>query len=151
MNDKQLKHLAEKHFFLGKKLTIQEESALRSSKYADIVKVKSSFESLYEQVIDDAPAPRQRKKSYKHHFYTGVNKRDLIDLLDDIEMEFDLDINNGSPNKYASIDLQELKQFILRYASKNLLDDTTQAVVNKITTPEASITDIFHTLYSHTY
>jgi hypothetical protein len=152
MNDKQLKHLAEQHFFLGKRLTLEEAVLLKNSKYKNVVKAKDKFTSLYEEATEDTlPPPRKRDRSYRHHFCTNVNKRDIADLVDEIEIEFNLDIDNISPDKYKQVNLDNMKQFISSYAGKNIMDDNTQCVIDEITRPESTIVDILHTLYTYSY
>jgi len=151
MNNKQLKKLAEQHFYLGKTLTPQEKFLLESSKYKKIVKNKNTkFNKVMEQYsnfLEEEPQFKPRYVKRKKMFVPGINKDNINDLIDDIEEKYNLGIENPSPAKYNNVDLEDVKHFITQFAEKNVFDKPTQLEINDVLDSD-SIYTILHKLYS---
>ena len=149
MNNKQLKRLAEKHFYLGKELTPEETFLLENSKYKSIVKKETKFSKMLEQYsYGEQEQPFKVKYTKRRRMSSpGIDKSVVRDLVDDIEDKFNLGIENPSPGKYDSINVDEVKQFIQQYADKNLFDGNMLREVKDIMDSE-TVYDILHKLYT---
>lgn len=151
MNKKQLKKLAEQHFYLGRSLTPEQKFLLESSKYKKIVKNKNTkFNKVMEQFsnfIEEEPQFKPRYVKRKRMAVPGINKSNINDLVDDIEEKYNLGIENPSHTKYQSVDLEDLKQFITQFADKNVFDRPTQLEINDVLDSD-SVYTILHKLYS---
>lgn len=149
IKEKNLKRLAEQHFFLGKKLTPEETFLLENSKYKSIVKKDSKFSKMLEQYnYGEQEEPFKPRTVKRRRMYTpGVDKRTINDLVDDIEDKYNLGIENASPSKYKAVNVDEIKQFIQQYADKNVLDSTTSREITNVLDSD-SVYTILHKLYS---
>lgn len=149
IKEKQLKRLAEQHFFLGKKLTPNEAFLLESSKYKGIVKKERKFSKMLEQYsFGEQEEPFKPRTVKRKRMYTpGIDKLVINDLVDDIEDKYNLGIENPSPSKYAAVNVDELKQFIQQYADKNVFDGTTSQEIKDVLDSD-SVYTILHKLYS---
>lgn len=126
--DKTLKRLAEQHFFFGKTLNLKESNMLKNSKYSNILNenVKNILENTEEAEAKEKSA---RKRS---PLRPGLDKKALMDLIDDVELEFNLDLSNPSPFKYKKIDTGKLKDFIRKYINTYFTDEDTLEHVSRI-------------------
>jgi hypothetical protein len=149
MNKKQLKRLAEKHFYLGKKLTPEESFILENSKYKNIVKKETKFSKMLEQYsYGEQEQPFKVKYTKRRRMaIPGIDKSVVRDLVDDIEDRFNLGIENSSPGKYNNVDVNEVKQFIQQYADKNLFDGNMLREVQDVMNSE-TVYDVLHKLYT---
>lgn len=149
IKEKNLKRLAEQHFFLGKKLTPEETFLLENSKYKGIVKKDGKFSKMLEQYnYGEQEEPFKPRTVKRRRMYTpGVDKRTINDLVDDIEDKYNLGIENASPSKYKAVNVDEVKQFIQQYADKNVLDSTTSREITNVLDSD-SVYTILHKLYS---
>jgi len=149
IKEKQLKRLAEQHFFLGKKLTPNEAFLLESSKYKGIVKKERKFGKMLEQYsFGEQEEPFKPRTVKRKRMYTpGIDKSVINDLVDDIEDKYNLGIENPSPSRYEAVNVDELKQFIQQYADKNVLDGTTSQEIKDVLDSD-SVYTILHKLYS---
>jgi hypothetical protein len=149
MNNKQLKRLAEKHFYLGRKLTPEESFLLENSKYKSIVKKESKFSKMLEQYsFGEQEQPFKVKYTKRRRMsIPGIDKSIVRDLVDDIEDKFNIGIENSSPAKYDSVNVDEVKQFIQQYADKNLFDGNMLREVKDVMDSE-TVYDILHKLYT---
>lgn len=134
MNKKQLKKLAEDHYYTGKKLTPEEVFLLEQSKYKGIVKKESNFKKIFEYF---ATPYKEEENSYtaplrkwKRMRMPSLNRRGVGSLIDEIEEKYGLGIENFSLTKYDTVNLEELKSFIKEYLDKNVLDTTTEKEIN---------------------
>lgn len=156
MNAKQLKTLAEAHFFTGKELTDEEYNFLKESKYSHIIKRGVNFDKLFEYALPTDEANHQTTKTYQKRRYAGFNfgvdKNDVDHLIDMVEDHFDLGVDNPSTKKYANVNVDELKSFILKHSDDEGLGGGTaeyiQRIVNK---PNADVYDIMKRLYALGY
>jgi len=149
IKEKNLKRLAEQHFFLGKKLTPEETFLLENSKYKSIVKKERKFNKMLEQYnYGEQEEPFRPRTVKRRRMYTpGIDKRAINDLVDDIEDKYNLGIENPSPSKYEAANVNEVKQFIQQYADKNVLDGTTSREIKDVLDSD-SVYTILHKLYS---
>lgn len=149
IKEKNLKRLAEQHFFLGKKLTPEETFLLENSKYKGIVKKETKFAKMLEQYSygeqEETFKPRTSKR--RRMYTPGIDKAVINDLVDDIEDKYNLGIENPSPSKYEGVKLEDIKQFIQQYADKNVLDGTTSREIKDVLDSD-SVYTILHKLYS---
>lgn len=149
IKEKNLKRLAEQHFFLGKKLTPEETFLLENSKYKNIVKRDTKFSKMLEQYnYGEQEEPFKPRTVKRKRMYTpGIDKKAINDLVDDIEDKYNLGIDNPSPAKYQTVNLDEVKQFIQQYADKNILDSSTAREIADVVDSD-SVYTILHKLYS---
>lgn len=126
--DKTLKRLAEEHFFLGRALNFKESTLLQRSNYSNIV--KENVNSISESHDSDSESSETKKR--KHYSHPGLNRKEIEDLIDDVELEFNLDLSNPSPFKYKKIDPTKLKDYIRKYISSYFQDEDTLNHVTKI-------------------
>jgi len=147
-----IKILAEKHFFQGKKLTAKEKFILENSKYRDLVdhtKVKDlEFNKILEEVGIETET-EFKPKTYKRFRMgcPGVDKRAIMELVNDIERSFNLGIDNGNPMKYDSVNLQSLKQYIQDFSNKNVFDSGTKCEIDQVLKCD-DVYDVMLRLYS---
>jgi hypothetical protein len=157
-NRKYLKRLAEQHFFFGKKLTVEESFLLKNSPYSKLVKenrrtVDNVIENVmkgenYKQEEDEIETPKKLKKLRGIH--VGLDRQAIKDLIDDVELEFDLDLTNPSPFKYHKVDPIKLKDFIRKTANMDVNDVPTLDHINSIINREDlnSSLDVLYRLYT---
>ena len=157
MNSKQLKYLAEAHFFAGKKLTDDEYNMLTESKYAHLIKKRGKFDEIFESTLPASEEVNyELPKAYQKRKYTGfnlgINKHDVDHLIDMVEDQFNLGIDNTSTRKFMSVNIDQLKKYILAHVDEEGLDNGTKerihAIVNK---PDADVYDIMKGLYALGY
>ncbi len=150
MDKKEIKLLAEQHYFGGKVLTTEEYGILMDSKYHNIVKPLDMFTQIVEDVIkNEEPKPPRKRRGY--NFAAGLDKRSLKDLVDKIEEVFDLDINNSSPSKYRKVDMDSFKRVIQEYADRNIFDENTKSYITGLLDPKSTVYSILDSLYMRTY
>lgn len=152
MNKKQLKQLAEQHFYLGRKLTAQEKFLLENSKYKNVIKNNNTrFGKIMEQYSDyygeEEPKFEIRTVKRKRMFTPGIDRNNVKELIDEVEEKFNLGIENPDFRKYSGVNMDELKLFIQQYADKNIMSHATQHEINEILDSDSAIT-ILHKLYS---
>ncbi len=155
-NRKYLKQLAEQHFFFGKKLTVEESALLKNSPYSKIVKEnRRTVDNIIEQVMKgeeykekEFTTPKKLKKLRGIH--VGLDRQAIKDLIDDVELEFDLDLTNPSPFKYHKVDPTKLKDFIRKTANMDINDGPTLDHINSIINREdlKSPLNILYRLYT---
>ena len=157
-NRKYLKRLAEQHFFLGKKLTVEESYLLKNSPYSKLVKEnRRTVDNIIEHVMkgeeykneeSEMEAPKKLKKLRGIH--VGLDRQAIKDLIDDVELEFDLDLTNPSPYKYHRIDPIKLRDFIRKTANLDINDSPTLDHINSIVNREDhnSPIEILYRLYT---
>lgn len=152
--DKTAKHLAEEHFFFKKPLTLEEEKILKNSKYSKLINksYKKTVDSIIENVTEGKPLktkesiPTQKRKRSIH---IGLNKQELRDLIDDVEMEFNLDLSNPSPFKFDKVNPVKLKDYIRKYANLYVEDlDTLEHINSIINKEELDSIGILYRLYN---
>jgi hypothetical protein len=156
MNTKQLKHLAEAHFFSGKKLTNDEYNMLKESKYSHLIKKRGKFDEIFESTLPAEEVSYDLPKSYQKRkfngFNLGVNKKDIDHLIDMVEDQFDLGIDNTSTRKFMNVDVNKLKGYVLKHAEEEGFDkgmlEHIDRIVNK---PGVDIYDIMKGLYALGY
>jgi hypothetical protein len=150
MNSKEIKHLAEAHYFTGKKLTDEEYNLLKESKYSHLIALRSEFDTLLEDALPEAtyelPESYTKKKRKRHGFYVGVNRGAINHLIDMVEDHFNLGIDNVSTRKYAAVDLDELKSYILKYADDENLSGATIEQLRHVTN-KGDVYDVLKSLY----
>jgi hypothetical protein len=152
VNKKEIKLLAEQHYFGGKVLTTEEYGILKGSKYHSIVKPIDEFTQLVEDVITGEAGRRKIcRRSRRYNFAAGLDKRSLKDLVDEIEEKFDLDINNSSPSKYRKVEIESFKRFIQEYTDRNIFDDNTKSYITGLLDPKSTVYSILDSLYMRTY
>jgi hypothetical protein len=156
MNAKQLKILAEAHFFTGKELTDEEYNSLKESKYSHLVKRGINFDKLFEYALPTNEENHELPKVYQKRRYAGfnigVNKNDIDHLIDMIEDRFDLGVDNTSTKKYANVNVDELKSFILKHGDdEGLGNNTTEHIQRIINKPGVDVYDIMKRLYALGY
>ena len=117
--DKTLKRLAEQHFFFGKTLNLKEAQKLGFTQ-ADILKNTEGSES------------KEKSSNKRSPLRPGLDKKELLDLIDDVELEFNLDLSNPSPFKYKKLDTGKLKDFIRKYINTYFTDEDTLEHVSRI-------------------
>jgi len=152
MNAKQLKNLAEAHIFTGRELTDEEYNLLKESKYASVIKRKTEFDKLLE-FANPGEVSYELPKSYQKRKYTGfnlgVNKKDVDHLIDMVEDRFNLGIDNPSTRKFIEVNVEELKNFILKHGEDEGLDKGTIEHVHRIVSkPNADVYDVMKGLYA---
>ena len=149
MNSKELKHLAEAHYFTGKKLTDEEYNLLKESKYSHLIALRSEFDTLLEDALPDVTQelPKAYTHKRKHHgFHVGVDKGSVNHLIDMVEDHFNLGIDNVSTKKYALVNLDELKRYILKHAVDENLNKATLEQLRHVTN-KADVYDVLKCLY----
>jgi hypothetical protein len=138
MNKKDIKQLAEDYFFRGKKITAEERNILKESKYSRVLRNDTPvFDSMFENVVtsmeeekDEAPyRPFKAAKKPYSHFHTGIQRKAVKDLGDEIDDALDLDITNFSPSKFREVDVNVLKTLIKNYADKHVFDKVTKQFI----------------------
>ena len=152
--DKSIKRLAEDHFFFKKVLNLKEEKALKASKYASLINKKyvSTFDNIMENVKEEkdltTKVEQKPEKKYRS-IHIGLNREELKDLIDDIELEFNLDLSNPSPFKFDKVDPIKLKDYIRKYSNLYIDDIDTLEHINKIINKEElNSIDILYRLYN---
>jgi|688.fasta_scaffold84604_3 hypothetical protein len=152
--DKTAKHLAEEHFFFKKPLTLEEEKILENSKYSRLINksYKKTVDSIIENVTEGKPLKKEEivpTKKRKRGIHIGLNKEELRELIDDVEIEFNLDLSNPSPFKFDKVDPVKLKDYIRKYANLYVDDLDTLEHINKIINSESlGSIDILYRLYN---
>ena len=137
-NRKYLKRLAEQHFFFGKKLTVEESALLKASPYSKLVNEnRRTVDNIIENVMKgedykekEIETPNKLKKLRGIHI--GLDRNAIKDLIDDVELEFDLDLTNPSPFKFHKVDPTKLKDFIRKCANLDIKDANTLDHINSI-------------------
>jgi hypothetical protein len=151
MNNKQLKNIAEAHVYTGKELTDEEYNALKESKYSHLIKRTLNFDKLLEFATpteESATAAPKARRKYSG-FNLGVNKQDVDHLIDMVEDRFKLGVDNSSTRKFADVNLEELKNFILKHGDDEGFDTGTDERIHRIITkPNADVYSIMKGLYS---
>jgi hypothetical protein len=150
--EKQLKKIAEKHYYRKVPLTLMEFNLLKSSKYSNIIDENNikTFDTILEKSFkkDEDFIQRPNLNIKKSNLYAGLDKFAIEDLVDEIEIEFDLGVNNKSPFKFRSIDVQDIKAFIIKYIRFNVTNKyTKQFLENIINDDNTSTTNIMFRLY----
>lgn len=151
--DKTAKHLAEQHFFFKKSLNLEEQKILKSSKYSNIINKKhvSTVDNIIESSVKGKEVSEEKIQPTKKHrnIHIGLDREQLKDLIDDIELEFNLDLSNPSPFKFRKINPVKLKDFIRKYANLYMNDmDTLEHVNNIINKEKLNSIDILYRLYN---
>ena len=151
--DKTAKRLAEQHFFFKKSLNLEEQKILKSSKYANIINKKhvSTVDNIIESTAKGEEVSVEEIQPVKKHrsIHVGLDKEQLKDLIDDVELEFNLDLSNPSPFKFSKIDPVKLKDFIRKYANLYINDiDTLEHINNIINKEESNSTNVLYRLYN---
>jgi hypothetical protein len=135
MNKKEIKQLAEDYFFRGKKLSTEERNIIKESKYSRVLRDNTpTFDSMFENVAtsfqgdtDEASyRPFKASKKTYSHFHTGIQRKVVQDLGDEIDDALNLDITNFSPSKFREVDVNVLKTLIKNYADKHVFDKPTK-------------------------
>lgn len=151
MNDKQLKNLAEAHVFTGRKLTNDEYNMLTESKYSHLITKSGKFDEIFENALPPDEVSYKIPASYERRklgFNLGVNKSAIDHLIDMIEDHFQLGIDNVSTKKFMNVDVNELKQYILKHAEDEDFDAGTEERINKIVNkPNCDVYDIMRGIY----
>ncbi len=155
-NRKYLKQLAEQHFFFGKKLTVEESALLKNSPYSKIVKEsRRTVDNIIEQVMKGEEYKEKefttpKKLKTLRGIHVGLDRQAIKDLIDDVELEFDLDLTNPSPFKYHKVDPTKLKDFIRKTANMDINDGPTLDHINSIINREdlKSPLNILYRLYT---
>lgn len=148
IKDKTLKRLAESYFYLGKILTESEKNALKNSEYKNLLETTTSVVSEDASSVDEKKVPTTKKPT-RHSLHPGINKYgEISDLIDDLEMEFNLDLTNSSPFKYNSVDLVKFKDYIRKYITQYFTVKSNLLYVTKlINSPRKTVVDILYGLY----
>jgi hypothetical protein len=155
-NRKYLKRLADQHFFFGKKLTVEESALLKASPYSKLVNEnRRTVDNIIENVMKgedykekEIETPNKLKKLRGIHI--GLDRNAIKDLIDDVELEFDLDLTNPSPFKFHKVDPTKLKDFIRKCANLDIKDANTLDHINSIVNRDdvTSPIKILYRLYS---
>jgi hypothetical protein len=151
MNDKQLKTLAEAHVFTGRELSDEEYNALRESKYSHLIKRITTFEKLLEFATPNEGVSHELPKSYRKFsgFNLGVNKQGVDHLIDMVEDHFHLGVDNSSTRKFAEVNLEDLKNFILKHGDEEGFDrGTDERIHHIINKPNSDVYSIMKGLYA---
>jgi hypothetical protein len=153
MNAKQLKNLAEAHVFTGRELTDEEYNLLKESKYAKVVTRKTVFDKLLENALPGEEVTHELPAAYQKRRYAGfsfgADKHAVDDLIDMIEDRFDLGVENTSTRKYANVNVDELKNFILKHDDEEGIDSGTVEHIHRIINkPNADVYSILKGLYA---
>ena len=152
MNAKQLKNLAEAHIFAGRELTDEEYNLLKESRYANVVKRKTEFDKLLEHALPTEVSyelPKSYQKRKHTGFNLGVNKKEVDHLIDMVEDHFKLGIDNPSTRKFMEVNVEELKNFILKHGDDEGFDKGTDEHIHRIINkPNADVYDIMKGLYA---
>ena len=126
--ERELKRLAENHYYTGKALTYAQYDALKDTKYANIITKPSRFKSLIEGVGNE---PTEKPSRRKYHGM-GLDKGTIRNLIDDIEDKFELEVCNTSRRKFSDVDINELREFITTWSARNVMDKPTQQHIDDI-------------------
>lgn len=142
-----LKHLAEQHHCLDKKLTLGEEKLLLNSKYKNLVRRNTTFNSLFERCVNEQTesftAPKRKR------IFSGGNKKAIQALVDDVEETFGIGIENMSLTKFEDINFKEVQTHIMDYLNEHEEElrggtfDEIQSVVLK----SKNIYDLLRSIY----
>ncbi len=160
---KQIKRLAEQHFYRGRKLTNKERFMVENSPFAGVLlkdKSDTNFYKILEQyglenninLTDTKPATRNVTTEYKRGYLNmGVNRAYLRDLIDDIEDAFELGVYSNSLYKYSNVDAKNLKDYIKNHVSRNYVASEypgTASQINEIVSSDGDASDIMYKIYS---
>jgi hypothetical protein len=133
MNKRELKQLAEQHYFCGRKLTMGQYTLLKESEYADILNgdnVDSEFNATIKDflpsIIDDHQPAAKETVKFNHDIDTSM----LQELAADIEMNFKLGIPSHAD--YRGTDLNKVKMFIKKFVSENHCDHHTHSFIENL-------------------
>jgi hypothetical protein len=124
--ERELKRIAENHYYTGKPLTYAQYDALKDTKYASKMTKPSVFKNLVEGIGKEPEAPRKRQ----YHGMIGLDKRTIRNLVDDIEDNFGLEVCNSERRKYSDVDISELRDFVSTWSARNVMDDVTQKYID---------------------
>jgi hypothetical protein len=150
--EKYLKKIAEKHYYRKVPLTLNEFNLLKNSKYSNIIDENNikTFNTILERSFKDDRDFMERPKVdfKKSYLYMGLDKAGIADLVDEIEIEFDLGVSNQSPFKFRQVDAYDIKNFIAKYMKFNIANKNTKKFLESIiNNEELSTTNIMFRLY----
>lgn len=134
MDNRELKQLAEQHYFCGRKLTLGQYKILQESEYADILNgdnVDSDFNAVISNFLPDhldVAKPHTPKESVK--FNPNVDASMLQELASDIEMTFKLGIPSHAD--YKNTDLSKVKMLIKKFVENNHCDCHTHSFIENL-------------------
>jgi hypothetical protein len=152
MNKKELKHLAEAHYFTGQKLSDEQYNELRESEYSHVIAIRSKFDELLQEALPEEVShklPDAYAKRKHSGFHVGVDKNAADHLIDTVEDHFNLGITNTSTRKYLSVNIEELKSFILNHIDDEGVDKVTSEHAHNIVDKQgADVYDVMKGLYS---
>ncbi len=126
-----VKRLAEKYFFEGCDLTAAQRTIISESKYSGVLddepgKFDNTLKKLLESYTSTG-APHERLHT------PWVNKEAMSDLVDAVDIRFDLSAaSEYRPDMFNSVDLNDLKNFIIKYTKENISDESTKEYVAKL-------------------
>lgn len=150
MNSRELKQLAEQHFFCGRKLTFGQYKILQESEYKDILNgdnVASEFNSVIKNFLpshlDDQEVVAS-KESVKMN--PNLDTSVLQELAADIETAFKLSIPSHAD--YKNTDLNKVKMFIKKFVSDNNCDTHTHSFIENLI-QKAELHMLLLDLYMH--
>ena len=143
--NKTLKRLAEQHFFFGKTLNLKESMSLKNSIYSKVL--NKNLNVLAESTEEHTSSQTSSKK--RNVLRPGLNRNELLDLIDDVELQFNLDLSNPSPFKFREVNTIALKDFIRKYINTYFTDeDTLEHVAKIINRKDLKNVDILYRLYA---
>ena len=113
-----VKQLAEEFLYCDRVLTEKEKQMIESSKYKSILgettsRFSGAFDKLVEEIVDKLDAPEEVVQKFKSS--RDYSKTAHLDILRNIEEEFDLDLVKNLYPDYDKIDAGKFKQVIKDY------------------------------------
>ena len=113
-----VKQLAEEFLYCDRVLTEKEKQMIESSKYKSILgettsRFSGAFDKLVEEIVDKLDAPEEVVQKFKSS--RDYSKTAHLDILRNIEEEFDLDLVKNLYPDYDKIDASKFKQVIKDY------------------------------------
>ena len=149
----QLKKLADKYVHENNALTTKEYNILKESIYSHILEPRQSiFDTIVENAVEDPSLPVEEKEKHETDGTIGsiaMDRNGLRDLIDELEIEFDLDEHLNCFPDYDNVDMDKFRKFIAEYAANHIHDKHTLNQILKIVKKKNyHIYDILFMLYS---
>lgn len=135
--DRQTRELAEEYIFGDKKnLTAEQIQQIKKSPFKEVIKEQddSYFLNLVEKELEKIDLAKKETDSTKpfsikkQSYFSGVNRGEVRQLIHAIEDHFDL----GIIPDYEHIKIEELKDFIKKFAEHSVEDSLTKHDVLEI-------------------
>ena len=138
---KTLKTLADAYFFENANISQHEYNALKSSKYARIFNHKPFKPGVIVERVNPQ-YPRQMSSN------VGIQRLVIRELVDYVEAQLGMDLSKPLHNKYANIELEQLKELISTFEAENVMNGPTKSYISSLLSSD-SVESVFYNLYSH--